>query len=389
LARDERLLLEHAVAGAAYQREIRTWRVIEKGLARQMQKEVAAGRPYEDLETRYTAHLAKEPVAPRKRQTVRRNISQRALHEALEGDREAIAALADEGQTIISGGVLDRLEVVNGIWSGQLQSMDRGYGKSIVCRNPRLALLLLVPNGLADRYEREHGEEARLGGFMGRCLHAAPPSNIGFRVDHPVKDEQPITDFLKLIDEFFEESDRESEMGCFQHKTIRFSEEAADAWMAKRRELEEQMRPNGQLYEIKVFAGRSLETAGRIAAIFHFSSKEVGFISLDTFERAWRIVEWHLQEFKRIYYEGSAQRVLQRNVEALIAYFKKIGIGLDNFKKNEVLQRGPLRAKASLQPALDVLEQRGMVTVQTVGGVRVIVLDHLHFPNARPRQLFR
>lgn len=390
VAFDARLKREHEQAELVYGRETRVWRNLEKGISRRIHKEVAAGRPIEQLQEQYVAHLAKEPRAPRERQILRESVSERALYEALEGEREAIAALADEGDTVVRGGLLNRLGVVDSLWNGKLPRRDRAYGKLTGALNPRLTLLILLPGGLAEAYDKKHGAAARDSGFYGRMLHAAPPSNVGFRTQASAEeDDRVLEEFTSRILELLEKSYREHAAGQFKPQIIHFCPDAADAWERKAKEIEECLRPGGSLREIEEFAGKALEIASRIAAIFHYFSGQVGDITVDTFERAWKIVEWHLAESKRIFYEQSSERKLEKNVERLTNWLRRQArYRYAVIEKNDVLQHNPLRTIGELRPALDVLLMNGVIDVKYESGKWMVHLNIEHFPELKSATLF-
>ena len=315
-------------------------------------------------------------------------MSERALYEALEGEREAIAALADEGETVMSGGLLDRLGTVDSIWNGKLPPRDRAYGKMTGAVDPRLTLLILLPSGVADIYEKKRGELARVIGFYARMLHAAPPSNAGSRVqvasDENAKD---IEEFCSRVLELIERSHRERMADQFEPEVVHFSPDAADVWERKVAEVEECLKPGGSLHEIPDFAGKAVEIASRIAAIFHYFSGQVGDITVDTFGRAWKIVEWHMTEFKRIFYEKSSERVLAKNVARLTNWLrKKARYRYAIIAHNDVLQYNPLRTIDELRPALDVLRMNGAVALKQEGdgGKWMVHLNIEHFPELKP-----
>jgi len=387
---DERVEADYRLAKQTFERDIRLWRNVERGLSRKIQADVAAGRSSEALLEQYAAHLAKEPRAPRQRKFLRENISERALYEALAGQRESIAALADEGDTVAGGGLLDRLGVIDSIWNGRLPERDRGYGKLSAAVDPRLTLLILLPSSIADHHEKKRGSLARDIGFHGRNLQADPPSNAGFRTQEAIDPEdRSIDEFTDCIVKFLEKSHFEHSEGRLQPQKVYFSEDAVDAWERKSAEIEECLKPGGSLHQIKDFAGKALEIASRIAAIFHYFSGQVGDITLDTFARAWRVVEWHMSEFKRIFYERSAERQVEINTEKLMSWLRQQArYGSKKLYRNDIVRRNPLRPLAALQPAFEALLLKGAIDVRMEDGSWMVHLDPRHFPELDPPKLF-
>jgi hypothetical protein len=86
---------------------------------------------------------------------------------------------------------------------------------------------------------------------------------------------------------------------------------------------------------------------GRVAALMHKFSKQAGKISVDTFKRAWMIVDWHMHEFKRIFspqMQGGVPQV-QGNAQTLEEYLHRAYRcrGHQVAPKNNVLHDGPIR----------------------------------------------
>ena len=118
------------------------------------------------------------------------------------------------------------------------------------------------------------------------------------------------------------------------------------------------------LHDMKDFASKAMEIAGRVAALLHKFSGQEGKISVDTFKRACTIVDWHLHEFKRIFSPQQAVSHIHIDARALGEYLasKYASAGWAMAKRNDVLREGPIRPVSRFELALKHLVMIGHVT---------------------------
>ena len=121
----------------------------------------------------------------------------------------------------------------------------------------------------------------------------------------------------------------------------------------------------------------------RIAALFHYFSKQDGDISVETVDRAAEVMKWYLFEFKRLFSSPPPIPQDQADAALLEAWLRSYCHTHKTFaiKKNEARQSGPnpLRNKSRLNAALQVLIWRQMVKVSKDGKTLVILLNPEYF----------
>lgn len=350
-----------------YQAEHRVWSAIEKGICKDITKATQKGEPVEGLRRQLAEHMAKAPVKPRLRRILRQNATERAIMEALQGHGESIALMSDEGGIILNGGPLSRPDNRNKAWDGApTLVMDRAKSESIVAHHPRMTVSFFVQEAVLRDFLGRRGAVTRGSGHWARYLFAWPISTQGFRfMSYGDVVWKHLPAFHARIAELLDEHDRRIEAGTVERTVIEFSDEAKRSWVDLVNHVEGMLRPDGYLSDIKDFASKAAEIVGRVAAIQHWFSKQEGKISIDTLNRAWAIVEWHLHEFKRIF--SPTQVVPQEWVDAQTLedhlhkrYWCR---GFRFVKKNEVLKAGPLRPRSRLDAALDCLIDMGRVRI--------------------------
>jgi hypothetical protein len=166
-----------------------------------------------------------------------------------------------------------------------------------------------------------------------------------------------------LLDKY----DAMAESGEIKRELIEFSEDAKARWFNLARKTEWMLRPGDYLHDINDFASKVMEILGRLAAVLHYFNGEQGQITLDTLERAFEIIQWHVDEYKRLF---SPQFVMpQDQVDA-----NEVAIYLRNFvwqgpdskswiAKNHLLRNGPARSSKRLDAALHILEKKYAVWI--------------------------
>lgn len=364
--RDELRTKKYVQDLADYEAEKTVWDTVKAVYTGDIAKAIRNGESTDLLRARLTDHIKSKPIKPRERRLIRQDITGRAIINAIEGDHELIALLSNEGDIILRSNAMHQVGLLNTLWDGApVIPFDRAQ-ESIVARNARGTVSLMVQEQVLQDFIERHGKVVRGSGHWARYLVAWPTSTQGYRfmslydsvwVHLPKFQER----MVELLDEY----DRRREAGKLEPDIIEFSEEVRDEWVAAANNIEVQLQPLQYLSDVKDFASKAMEITGRVAALFHKFSGQEGKISIDTFRRACQIVNWHLHEFKRIF---SPQRVVpqvQIDAQALRDYIDRAyaSQGWNWAKKNEVLRNGPIRNARRFDDALKQLTAMGYVSV--------------------------
>lgn len=361
---------------AQYRVDKRVWAATTKGLDRAIARALTKNQPVEGLKEQLLSHLKAEPSKPRQRRFMRQSLTDRAFMEAIEGDGESIMLATDEGEIVLKGGAMGQLGLKNSAWDGaRVLAFDRAGDTHVVVRNPRVTLSVMVQPRVLMAYIERHGEIARGSGFWARNLVASPTSTQGFRFVNFIDNTwHELPKFHQRIAALLAEYDEKISAGHFTRDVLDFSDEAIERWIQMVNITEGMLQPWGYLNDIKDFASKAMEIAGRVAAILHHINQEEGKISVDTLNRALHIVEWHLYEFKRLF--SPQFRAPQDEIDALALenylhthYFSR---GVQTAPRNAVLHSGPVRPVSRFQEALSRLERLGKVWIGIQGRKRYI-----------------
>lgn len=386
---DESRTLKYETDLADYLLQYRIWKAIDTGLRRQLTKLVQKGQAIDEVCRQVAEHEKCKPVKPRLRRIMRHNATERAIMEALEGDGESIGFICDEGEIIIKGGALKQTGTINKMWDGAFMlSLDRSDGVSIFVRNPRVTISYMVQREVLKELLDRRGNVLRGSGHWARYLIGCPASTQGTRYVFQANNQwHHLPNFHERMRELLNEFGRRIDNGIVARETLEFSEDAIARWIELTNLTESMLRPWGYLHDIKDFASKALEITGRVAALFHVFSRQQGSISVDTLNRAIRVVEWHLNEFKRLFSPETA--IPQEHVDAqVLEHYLFVNYYRRNFtfaQRTLVLKSGPIRPVSRLDAALNCMIARGNVWI-TVGPKRerYINLNCQHFGQLSP-----
>ena len=370
-----------------YAVDLRCWSAADAVIQRKIIKAVESREGYGELRDELLEHSKGEPRKPQRNRMLYQSITERPLMEALEGEGKSVAILSDEGELVLKGGAMSKLGVLNKAWDGaRVITLDRA-DDSVEVKNPRVTVSLMVQEQVFQDFIEKRGRMVRSSGHLARYLVAYPTSTQGFRamsLQSPVWDR--LNSFHGRVTELLEKAAFRRNAGSAEQLLLRFSPEAKEYWVQTLNGVEAQLQPSGNLAGIRDFASKALEITGRVAAIFHRFTGQEGAISVDTLQRATAVVQWHLEEFKRLFGENSEIPEYLKDVRRLGMYLhskywrNSLGIA----PRNEVRKLGPIRHQGRFEAALNHLCNENTVCVPYQGrGKKFIHLNPQVFEHLR------
>lgn len=366
-AHDENTTKKKDEYASIYKSKLEIWKLKKKGIHKRIQKCQEQGLDTHPLELELIEHNKLEPIHPRARQIVHQDMTATAIHEALEGDGEAIALITDEGQLLLESPAMRSLGLFNKLWDGpRTLPLARAGRKIIAVHNSRTTMHVMSHYEVIQKYLQKRGDIARGSGTLARFLIAMPPSNKGYREARFDSSTMPdLEKFRARLVELIKLNDKMSESGANVRIPLKFTEQAASLWRRTANDIEFEMRPGGSYAEVSDIASKAMENASRIAAIMHFFEGNVGDISEDVLKRAIEIAMWHLWEFQRLFIDGS-EPAEEVDAKKLLAYLERKywRYGTTEVESTTVSHNCALRPKARMDAAVDVLIRCGeIVTV--------------------------
>lgn len=286
----------------------------------------------------------------------------RAAVISAEGGFSAVLA----GRYSSSGSA--NLDLINKAYDGEPYTRTRVSGGQVALKKPLATIGLFVqPNIVSGMFANQ---EFRERGFISRFLYSYPKSMIGYRSmqDREVNEEAraPYRDLIREI------------MECKQGGTIVLNDEAATIFKTFREEIEEQLRPLGDLEPLRDIASRIAGNTGRIMGLLHIARFKSGAAMLgvdeNEAEKAVRIGRYFMEHMQGVAYGiGSTQAVMDAKY-----ILSKCDMDKRDKRDNSFLQitqrelHRKCRSKRfktikQLEPGLKELENRGYIRREKKG----------------------
>lgn len=370
------------------------WKDSHRALMKKRLALVNKGQATEQITQRLLEHRRSKPVPPRMRRIIRKDLTKRSFVDALHGDGESIALMSSEGGVLLDSEAMRQLALLNSAWDGAALSLDRANDDHALAQNPRVTISIMAQPTVFQDYMARRGPQARGTGLLARCLVGWPSSTQGYR---GVTRDEPTWDKLGLFharaEQLLDEYDQHLITGKPERSVVTFTAEAKQRWFNLAEETERRTHPQGDLHDIKDFASKSCEIAGRIAAVMHHFTGQEGSITVDTLERAIAILRWHTSEFLRLFSVDSDVAQLFQDADDLKLFLFKhvVQKKLYCIRHNDLLRLiRPirLRSKQRLEPALNHLIRHECAwIIPDKSRTRWVYLNLTHFAYYSPGAL--
>ncbi len=364
---DTQALISHTLKMEQYQAEYGSWVAKGKGLRSTISKATSKGKPTTDLDSQLLEHVRSMPMKPRLRHFLRQDITAKAVMEALQGNGESIAITTDEGHMLFKSEAMAHLGLLNRLWdSPEVLPLDRAENERLLAINPRASVSIMTQYAPLKQFLDRRGTVAKGSGHWARYLVGWPSSMMGYRrveTEEPAWDHLPI--FQARIRELLNKYHDMIESGMVERELIGFTLDAKARWGELAGQTESMLRVGEYLSDINDFASKVMEILARLAAAMHYFGGESGDITLDTLDRAFAIVRWHIDEYKYLFSPQFMAPQDQADAKAVAGYLQSRiwqGPASDtHISRNHVLRYGPARPRARLNDALALLEAQGAI----------------------------
>lgn len=361
----------HEKAMAAYALPMRTWEAVNGAIERKFLKSITAGEDASELREALVAHAKTNPIKPTRDRIIFESTTERPLMEALRGDSASAAIISEEGETVLKGGVMANLGMLNKAWDGAKSiTLDRA-DDSIEVTNPRLTVSFMVQSGVFHAFLDRRGAVVRASGHLARYLACEPQSTQGFRfitLQQSAWECLPV--FHARVKELLICASTRRAAGDRSRTLLTFSAEAKGAWVLTYNGVERELRPGGRYEGVRDFSSKFMDILSRIAAILHyFDQQEGSVISLETFNRALDLASWYGDEFIRLFCEPIQIPEYIRDANAIWHYILQImqRVAGGPIPRNDIRKSGPVRRQGRFEVALNELVRRGWIVILCKG----------------------
>lgn len=375
---------KHALAMEIYLAKLAAWQAKKAAILSMIKRATADDLPTDQLTEQLVSHSQRCPNRPRLFRALYSDASQAGLKKALDENWPSIAIASDEAAGVFNGDIFLDLAFHNRLWGGSTIHSDRANRKSIIVRDPRLTMSLMIQPGPLKRYWDSHGQKMREIGFAGRFLFACPPSTQGYRIIvSPESSWSPLSEFHKKVRQILERNIGVD--GEAPSKTLlTLSRDAQDRWIDACNSIEMQMQKGRPYANAKDYAAKIADNLARIAAVFHVFEGVEGPIQLWTINRAIMVAEWFTSEFLRLFVPPPEipQEVLDAQVlERWLAQKIRSTGQWQRIRKNVLLQDGkrPLRKAPRCNLALDVLISQEKIWLAREGKTTWVFFNPAYF----------
>ncbi|MCX8086727.1 MAG: DUF3987 domain-containing protein [Rhodocyclaceae bacterium] len=360
----------------AYEAAMDAWSAEREGILSALRDAGKKAKPTDKLRAELEELQHRKPEPPRVPRLILNDETPENLAWSLAKQWPSSGVLSSEAGVILGShgmgkdSVMRNLALLNVLWDGGTHSIGRRTSESFTVRGARLTMGLMVQEATLREYFSKSGGLARGTGFLARFLVAWPESTQGTRFFKEAPEHWPhLSAFHRRIAAILSEPVPIDENGALSPAMLAMAPEAKTAWVRFHDAIEAMLAAGGELYDVRDVAAKTAENAARLAALFHHFEYGIGgAIGLDSFERASRVVAWHLSESKRFLGELALPAELAdaaRLDSWLIEHCRRertLAVG-----KNHVRQYGPLRDGARLDNAIRELAELDRLRVERDG----------------------
>jgi hypothetical protein len=350
---------------------------------RQMSKK---GEDVSGLEAELDELEQNMPETPKLPKYLLTDFTQEKLAGSLAQDWPSSALISPEGGIILGSFAMNNdsimrfLSFVNTLWDGDAILIGRKGSGEILVDGVRFTIGIQTQEETFEKFMDRAGDLARGIGFFARCLFAYPNSNQGRRLFSDQDSWEGLEAFETRVIQILSLQLPLTDTGRLKPALFDLAPDAKAAWIDFHDKIELQLTKNGKYFNVRDAASKVAENAVRMAAQFQiFIDGAVGNdVSLENFQAAGAIVEWHLNEARR--YFGFI-KMSQEQKDAitlddwLIDYCRKNST--NEITKREVQRQGPgaIRKKSRFENAIKELKELYRVEEVKCGRKRMIRVD--------------
>ena len=169
------------------------------------------------------------------------------------------------------------------------------------------------------------------------------------------------------------------ESGALALPVLTLTAEAADDWVRFHDDVEAELRPGGDMAEVRDVASKAADNVARLAALFHlYAHGPTGQVDAAAVTAAAHIVGWHLFQARAFLGDVAAPRELStaRRLDAWLTDRCRM-LGVAEIPRRTIQNEGPnpTRSRVALDLALDELEEAGRIREVERGRRRLVEVN--------------
>ncbi len=335
-------LAEHAARHAA-------WEERRAGIKGRIRQAAQKGEDSNGAECDLLSEEANCPQAPRVPRLVHADATPEALAWALAHGWPSGGVMSSEAGVVFGGhgmgrdSVMRNLSLLNALWDGASHRVERRTSESFTLAGVRLTMGLAAQPETVRQFMEGTKGLARGNGFAARFLIAAPASTQGVRLFKDAPEWRYLEAFAARLRELLTLPVRPDDAGALTLPVLTLTDAARAAWVRFHDDVEAELRPGGDMAEVRDVASKAADNVARLAALFHLYMHGVtGQIDVAVVAAAARIVGWHLYQARAFLGDVAAPRELTaaRRLDAWLVDFCRRE-GVREVERRTIQNRGP------------------------------------------------
>ena len=357
-------LAEHAARYAA-------WEERRAGIKGRIRQAAQKGEDSNGAECDLMSEEANCPQPPRVPRLVHADATPEALAWALARGWPSGGVMSSEAGVVFGGhgmgrdSVMRNLSLLNALWDGTTHRVERRTSESFTLAGVRLTMGLAAQPETVRQFMDGTKGLARGNGFAARFLIAAPASTQGHRLFREAPEWHYLPAFASRLRELLTLPVQPDESGALVLPVLTLTAEARSTWVRFHDDVEAELRPGGDMAEVRDVASKAADNVARLAALFHlYTHGPTGQVDAAAVTAAAHIVGWHLFQARAFLGEVAAPRELStaRRLDAWLVDFCRRE-GVREVERRTIQNRGPnpVRGRAGLDAALVELAEASRI----------------------------
>lgn len=354
------------------------WKAECDGISKQIRKASNNGESTYSLQNQLRELVENEPEIPLMPELFLEDITQEAFTSSLANGWASSSIWSDEAGIVLSGHGMQTnttkfVATLNRLWDGNPFIAHRKSTRGFTIANRRVTINLMLQPLLLEQLLRRGDGVTRQSGFLARSLVAFPTSSMGTRYyKEPSEQLTGFNEFNNRIKECLDISSELDIKGCYDIPTLSFSAQAKNEWIKYFNSIENELILPTKWLEIQDFASKAPENTARLAALLHLFSGHNSGIGVESVERAIHIMDWHLNEAKRVIAKDISSTDFSDAVK--LCNWVKLK-GLTQTTPRYLQQFSPLRNKTKRDSAIDILINHKFLAERTVNGTSELLVN--------------
>ena len=350
--------------------------------------------PEHEIKNRLSDLEKSKPIMCAKPRFIYRDESLLNLQTGMTTNWPSAALVGSESTNLFSSQHAKSLPTLSAIWDGRPIDVGRSKMRSLYVPSPRLTISLMLQPLVIRGYLGKHTGIARISGLLSRFVVAEPLTTQGSRYIHPAEigTLKPYKATKIFHSRLLQLAKYSMQRSPDQRIPMKYSLPAKRIWVDLYNEVESELGPGGDLYDIKDCASKIANNMSRIAALTHYTLGRPGDIDVKTALYARSLSIRRLINFKKIFGIRSPEEKVHANAIRLNTFLANKVTMLMNgnfagmakslqgniyFEKSVLENAGPLRPTAVLDEALGQLSVMGVVAFDTLNRKKVIRFNPL------------